>query len=179
MLDRQSQRLRKLTADLVDASKASSGALPVNPERLDLKELLRQSVGEYAERFALAGVEPVLTLPEEECVITADGRLLWRVLDNLFQNVTKYAQPGTRFYLDAVNAPGGTELTLKNISRQALNIPAEELLERFVRGDVSRSTEGSGLGLSIARSLMELMGGELRLALDGDLFKVTLVFPGQ
>ena len=179
VLDRQSQRLRKLTADLVDASKASSGALPVNPERLDLKELLRQSVGEYAERFALAGVEPVLTLPEEECVITADGRLLWRVLDNLFQNVTKYALPGTRCYLDASNAPDGTELALKNISRQALNIPAEELMERFVRGDVSRSTEGSGLGLSIARSLMELMGGELRLALDGDLFKVTLVFPGQ
>ena len=179
VLDRQSQRLRKLTTDLVDASKASSGALPVSPERLDLKELLSQSVGEYAERFALAEVKPVLSLPEEKCVITADGRLLWRVLDNLFQNVTKYAQPGTRFYIDAVNTPGGTELTLKNISRQALNIPAEELMERFVRGDASRSTEGSGLGLSIARSLMELMGGGLRLALDGDLFKVTLVFPGQ
>ncbi|MBQ3277470.1 MAG: HAMP domain-containing histidine kinase [Oscillospiraceae bacterium] len=179
VLDRQSQRLRKLTTDLVDASKASSGALPVSPERLDLKELLSQSVGEYAERFALAEVKPVLSLPEEKCVITADGRLLWRVLDNLFQNVTKYAQPGTRFYIDAVNTPGGTELALKNISRQALNIPAEELLERFVRGDASRSTEGSGLGLSIARSLMELMGGGLRLALDGDLFKVTLVFPGQ
>ena len=177
VLDRQSQRLRKLTADLVDASKASSGALSVNLERLDLNELLRQSVGEFAQRLSLAEVEPVLSLPEGECVVSADGRLLWRVLDNLFQNVTKYAQPGTRFYLDVTDAPDRVELALKNISRQALNIPAEELMERFVRGDASRSTEGSGLGLSIARSLMELMGGELRLTLDGDLFKATLCFP--
>ena len=177
VLDRQSQRLRKLTVDLVDASKASSGALNVNLERLDLRELLRQSVGEYAERLSAAEVEPVLSLPEEECVVRSDGRLLWRVLDNLLSNVTKYAQPGTRLYLDVTETPTGTELALKNISRQALNIPAEELMERFVRGDASRSTEGSGLGLSIARSLMERMGGELRLTLDGDLFKVTLAFP--
>jgi len=175
VLDRQSQRLKKLTTDLVDASKASSGVLNVNMESVDLTELARQSAGEYAERFALAQLEPVLNLPEE-CVVRADGRLLWRVVDNLLTNVVKYALPGTRVYLDLARQEDKTVLSLKNISREALNIPAEELMERFVRGDTSRSTEGSGLGLSIARSLMELMGGELRLTLDGDLFKAELVF---
>lgn len=177
ILDRQSQRLRKLTADLMDAAKASSGAMTVNRERVDLAELLRQSAGEYAGRFAAAGVEGVLTLPEGEWTVTADGRLLWRVLDNLLQNVVKYAQSGTRCYLELKKTEAGTELAVKNISREALNIPAEELMERFVRGDAARSSEGSGLGLSIARSLTELMGGALRLTLDGDLFKVTLAFP--
>ena len=143
----------------------------------DLSELLRQCAGEYAQRFEAAGVEPVLALPEGEWTVTANGRLLWRVLDNLLQNVTKYAQSGTRCYLELKKTPEGTELAVKNISRQALNIPAEELLERFVRGDAARSTEGSGLGLSIARSLTELMGGALELVLDGDLFKITLRFP--
>ena len=177
VLDRQSQRLKKLTEDLVEASKASSGAMTVNRERVDLAELLRQCAGEYAERFAAAGVEPVLALPEGDWTVTADGRLLWRVLDNLLQNVTKYAQSGTRCYLELKKTESDTRLEIQNISRQALNIPAEELMERFVRGDASRSTEGSGLGLSIARSLMELMGGGLELLLDGDLFKVTLRFP--
>jgi len=179
VLDRQSQRLKKLTTDLVDASKASSGAMSVNLERVDLAEMARQSVGEYAERFALAGVEPVLSLPEGDAAARADGRLLWRVLDNLLLNVTKYAQSGTRCYLDLVRTGDHLEFTVKNISREPLNIPAEELLERFVRGDAARHTEGSGLGLSIARSLMELMGGALRLTLDGDLFKVTLEFPAD
>lgn len=176
VLDRQSARLKKLTEDLVEASKASSGVLNVNKEKLDLAELLRQSVGEYAERFAAAGVEPVVSAPEGETPVCADGRLLWRVLDNLLLNITKYAQPGTRAYLDVTNGDGKPALTLKNISREPLNIPAEELMERFVRGDASRSTEGSGLGLSIAQSLMELMGGKLALTLDGDLFKATLTF---
>ncbi len=177
VLDRQSQKLKKLTTDLVDASKASSGALPVNLEKIDLGELLRQSAGEYTEKFAAANITPVLNVPEEETYVTADGRLLWRVLDNLLGNAVKYAQSGTRLYLEL--APGETEtvLTLKNISREPLNIPAEELMERFVRGDGSRHTDGSGLGLSIANSLMELMGGKLTLTLDGDLFKAALVFP--
>ena len=176
VLDRQSQKLKKLTADLVDASKASSGALPVNLEKLDLGELLRQSAGEYTEKFAAAGIAPVLLVPEGETYVTADGRLLWRVLDNLLGNAVKYAQSGTRLYLELVQDETETVLTLKNISREPLNIPAEELMERFVRGDGSRHTDGSGLGLSIAKSLMELMGGKLALTLDGDLFKAALVF---
>ena len=176
VLDRQSQKLKKLTTDLVDASKASSGALPVHSEKLDLGELLRQSAGEYTEKFAAAGIAPVLLVPEGETYVTADGRLLWRVLDNLLGNAVKYAQSGTRLYLELVQDETETVLTLKNISREPLNIPAEELMERFVRGDGSRHTDGSGLGLSIAKSLMELMGGKLALTLDGDLFKAALVF---
>ena len=176
VLDRQSQKLKKLTTDLVDASKASSGALPVNLEKIDLGELLRQSAGEYTEKFAAAGIAPVLLVPEGETYVTADGRLLWRVLDNLLGNAVKYAQSGTRLYLELVQDETETVLTLKNISREPLNIPAEELMERFVRGDGSSHTDGSGLGLSIAKSLMELMGGKLALTLDGDLFKAALVF---
>lgn len=176
VLDRQSQKLKKLTADLVDASKASSGALPVHSEKLDLGELLRQSAGEYTEKFAAAAITPVLNVPEAETYVTADGRLLWRVLDNLLGNAVKYAQSGTRLYLELTPGETETVLTLKNISREPLNIPAEELMERFVRGDGSRHTDGSGLGLSIAKSLMELMGGKLALTLDGDLFKAALVF---
>lgn len=177
VLDRQSQKLKKLTTDLVDASKASSGALPVNLEKIDLSELLRQSAGEYTEKFAAANITPVLNVPEAETYVTADGRLLWRVLDNLLGNAVKYAQSGTRLYLELSQNETETVLTLKNISREPLNIPAEELMERFVRGDGSRHTDGSGLGLSIANSLMELMGGKLTLTLDGDLFKAALVFP--
>ena len=116
-------------------------------------------------------------MPEAETYVTADGRLLWRVLDNLLGNAVKYAQSGTRLYLELTPDETETVLTLKNISREPLNIPAEELMERFVRGDGSRHTDGSGLGLSIANSLMELMGGKLTLTLDGDLFKAALVFP--
>ncbi len=177
VLDRQSQKLKKLTTDLVDASKASSGALPVNLEKIDLGELLRQSAGEYTEKFAAASITPVLNAPEGETYVTADGRLLWRVLDNLLGNAVKYAQSGTRLYLELTPGETETVLTLKNISREPLNIPAEELMERFVRGDGSRHTDGSGLGLSIANSLMELMGGKLTLTLDGDLFKAILSFP--
>lgn len=177
VLDRQSAKLKKLTEDVIEASKAASGVMPVNAEILDVRELLEQSVGEYAERMKQAGVTPVIHAPEQETCILADGRLLGRVLDNFITNIIKYAQPGTRAYFDLTEAEGETVVAVKNTSRAPLDMPADELMERFVRGDSSRSTEGSGLGLSIARSLTELIGGRMQLTLDGDLFKAELVFP--
>ena len=177
VLDRQSAKLKKLTEDVVEASRAVSGALTVSAEVFDVRELLEQSAGEYSERMAAAGIEPVMHLPAGETYILADPRLLGRVLDNLTTNVLKYAQAGTRAYFDLEVADGETVIAVKNISREPLDIPADELMERFVRGDSSRSTEGSGLGLSIARSLTELMGGRLQLTLDGDLFKAEIIFP--
>ena len=176
VLDRQSQRLKKLTEDLVEASKASSGNIQAKLEDTDVNLLLSQGLGEYSERLAAASLTPVTTLDPGEPHIRADGRLLWRVFDNLLSNVTKYALPGTRVYLTTEAREGKVLVTFRNVSREPLNISAEELMERFVRGDVSRSTEGSGLGLSIARSLTELNGGTLELTIDGDLFKATLVF---
>ena len=176
VLDRQSQRLKKLTEDLVEASKASTGNMAVTKEDTDVNLLLSQGLGEYAERLAAANLVPVTTLDPSEPHIQADGRLLWRVFDNLLSNVCKYALPGTRVYLSTEAKAGKVQITFRNVSRESLNISAEELMERFVRGDVSRSTEGSGLGLSIARSLTELNGGTLELTIDGDLFKATLVF---
>ena len=177
VLDRKSQRLKKLTEDLVEASKASTGTLAVVRERLDVVQLAEQAAGEYAERLSAAGLTLVKRLPEKPLYISADGRHLWRVLDNLLGNCAKYALEGTRVYLDAANWDGSMVLTVKNISRQSLNVPPEQLMERFVRGDESRTTEGSGLGLSIARSLTELQGGRFSLAIDGDLFKATVTFP--
>lgn len=177
VLDRKSQRLKKLTEDLVEASKASTGALAVNRERLGVAQLIHQALGEYAERFSAASLTPVVSLPEDEVFVSADGRHLWRVLDNLMGNCVKYAMPGTRVYLDAAAWDGHVVISIKNISALPLNIPSEQLMERFVRGDESRTTEGSGLGLSIARSLTELQGGTFRLEVDGDLFKAVLSFP--
>ena len=177
VLDRKSQRLKKLTEDLVEASKASTGTLTVVKERLDVVQLADQAAGEYAERLSAAGLTLVKQLPETPLYISADGRHLWRVLDNLLGNCAKYALEGTRVYLDAASADGNLVLNVKNISRQSLNVPPEQLMERFVRGDEARTAEGSGLGLSIARSLTELQGGRFSLAIDGDLFKATVVFP--
>jgi len=176
VLDRQSQRLKKLTEDLVEASKASTGNIQTHPEDVDVNLLLSQAAGEYAERLAAAGLTPVTTLDSGEPHIRADGRLLWRVFDNLLSNVTKYAQPGTRVYLTTEVRDREVRIAFRNVSREPLNISAEELMERFVRGDASRNTEGSGLGLSIAKSLTELNRGALELTVDGDLFKATLVF---
>ena len=176
VLDRQSQRLKKLTEDLVEASKASSGNIQAKPEDTDVNLLLSQAAGEYAERLAGASLTPVITLDPSESHIRADGRLLWRVFDNLLSNVTKYALSGTRVYLTTEAKDGKVFVTFRNVSREPLNISAEELMERFVRGDASRNTEGSGLGLSIAKSLTELNGGSLELTVDGDLFKAVLVF---
>ena len=177
VLDRQAKRLKKLTEDLVEASKAATGSLQVALERTDLGELLRQAAGEYEERLEKNDLTPVLTLPETPLPILADGRLLWRVIDNLLSNACKYAQPGTRVYLDARQVADRAVLSVRNISRQQLNIDPEELMERFVRGDSARNTEGSGLGLNIARSLAELQRGTLELTIDGDLFKATAAFP--
>lgn len=177
VLDRQAKKLKKLTMDLVEMSKASSGTLPCHPAPRRAGELVEQAVGEYADRLAAAGLEPVITMPEQELICLADGALIWRVLDNLLGNACKYAQSGTRLYIDGWAEGDRVVLSFKNISREALNISADELMERFVRGDASRSTEGSGLGLNIARSLMELQGGDLRLDIDGDLFKAYVTLP--
>ena len=176
ILDRQSQRLKKLTEDLVEASKAASGNLPAALVDTDVNVLLTQAAGEYEKRLLAADLTLVLTLPEAAPHILGDGQLLWRILDNLLNNAGKYAQPGTRVYLTAETAGTKVLITVRNISREPLNISAEELTERFVRGDSSRHTEGSGLGLSIAMSLTKLQNGEFKLSVDGDLFKAQLVF---
>ena len=177
VLDRKAQRLKKLTEDLVEASKASSGVLPVHLETLDFAQLLQQAAGEYEDRFQQAGLTAVLNPPAGDCAVLADGRHLWRVIDNLLGNCCKYALSGTRVYLDLTAWEGQVRLTVKNVSRAPLNLSPEQLMERFVRGDAARSSEGSGLGLSIARSLTELQGGTFRLDIDGDLFKALVSLP--
>ena len=177
VLDRQARRLKKLTEDLVEASKASTGNLAVDLVRTGVCELINQAVGEYSERFEAAGLTPVVAAPEKELFILADGRLIWRIVDNLLGNACKYSQPETRLYLTIAAQAQTVSVTFKNISRDSLNISADELMERFVRGDSSRSTEGSGLGLNIAKSLTELQHGTLSLSVDGDLFKAELRFP--
>lgn len=176
VLDRQSLRLKKLVEDLVEASKASSGSLAVNFAPCDVCVLLLQTVGEFEEKMKKAGLTPVVNLPEKAINILADGRHLWRIFDNLMSNICKYAMAGTRVYLDVTEQENEVLITLRNVSKFQLNVSEEALMERFVRGDASRNTEGSGLGLSIARSLAELQNGKLELNIDADLFKVTLKF---
>lgn len=177
VLDRKSLRLKKLTEDLVEASKASTGVLSVNREKIGMAQLIDQALGEWAEKLEARTLTVVPSLPEVETWVYADGRHLWRVIDNLLSNCAKYAMEGTRIYLDLSRGHGHVVLSVKNISRDALNISPERLLERFVRGDESRTAEGSGLGLSIARSLTELQGGTFALTVDGDLFKATVTLP--
>ena len=177
VLDRQSQRLKKLIDDLMEMSKASTGNMPVELTAVDPVEAINQALGEFSEKLENAGLTPIFTTPDSPAAMRADGRLVWRVLCNLLSNAVKYALPGTRLYIDLSLLDGMVLISLKNISREPLNVSAQELLERFVRGDASRNTEGSGLGLNIAKSLMELQGGSLQLLVDGDLFKVTLCFP--
>ncbi|MCI6227988.1 MAG: ATP-binding protein [Clostridiales bacterium] len=178
VLDRQSQRLKKLIDDLMDMSKASTGNMTVDITRVDAVEAVNQALGEFADKLDRAMLSPVFRHDDASVPMMADGRLVWRVLSNLLGNAVKYAMPGTRLYIDLSQMGGKVLLSVKNISREELNIGADELMERFVRGDGSRNTEGSGLGLNIAKSLMELQKGELQLLVDGDLFKVTLIFPG-
>ncbi|MBR7123042.1 MAG: HAMP domain-containing histidine kinase [Oscillospiraceae bacterium] len=179
VLGRQSQRLKKLVEDLMEMSKASSGNLPVDIIALDPVEAVNQALGEFSDRLAEKDLTVVFHQPEKSVSILADGRLTWRVLSNLLSNITKYALPGTRVYADIQCADEQVLISLKNISCEQLNVSAEELTERFVRGDASRTTEGSGLGLNIAKTLMELQKGQLQLLVDGDLFKATLVFPAK
>lgn len=177
MLSRQSQSLKKLIEDLMDLSKASTGNMTVNLTTIDAVEAAQQALGEYAHKLAQAQLTPVFRAPETPLPITADGRLIWRVLSNLLGNAVKYAAPNTRLYLEVCQQAKYVTISIRNISREELTVTAEELLERFVQGDASRNTEGSGLGLNIAKSLMEVQHGQLELTLDGDLFKVTLFFP--
>lgn len=176
VLDRQSSRLKKLIEDLVEASKASTGNVSVDMEKCDACVILAQTAGEYDEKLRANQLELLMNIPEEPCYIMADGRHLWRVIDNLMNNICKYAQASTRVYINIENKNRKVQIVFRNISKYALNISSDELLERFTRGDSSRSTEGSGLGLSIANSLTEIQGGTMDLTVDGDLFKVTLTF---
>lgn len=183
VLQRQSARLKKLIEDLIEASKASTGNLEVHMEPTDVEMLLEQALGEFEERLAACKLQPVVTNyltkkygAQADCHVMADGRHLWRVFDNLIGNIIKYAQPNSRVYIDIDEAePGEIAVTFKNISKEPLNISGDELKERFVRGDRSRNTEGNGLGLSIAQSLMELQNGKVEIMIDGDLFKVVLL----
>lgn len=176
VLDRQSGRLKKLVEDLVEASKASSGSLSVELVPCDVTVLLTQTLGEFEDKLNKRGLTPVVSTPEQPLRILADGRHLWRIFDNLMGNICKYALYGTRVYIDVKNEQGRAVITFRNISENQLNVSADELMERFVRGDKSRNTEGSGLGLSIAKSLAELQGGVMELNVDGDLFKASVIF---
>ena len=176
ILDNKSQRLKKLTEDLVEASKASSGAIKLNKEKLNVKELIKQVSGEFEDKFKAQGLQEIISLPEEDAYIYADSRYVYRILENMYSNIAKYAMEGTRVYTDIIEKGNQVLIQLKNVSKQKLNISTEELMQRFVRGDASRNTEGSGLGLSIARSLTELQEGSFNIYLDGDLFKVTITF---
>ena len=177
VLGRQSQRLKKLIEDLMEMSKAATGNMTVDIQNMDAVETVTQALGEFSDKLASKNLTVVFHRPENSAYIRADGRLTWRVLSNLLSNTVKYALPGTRVYVEVTELESKVLLSLKNISREPLNMTEEELTERFVRGDTSRNTEGSGLGLNIAKSLMELQGGQLKLLADGDLFKATLVFP--
>ena len=177
VLSRQSLRLKKLIEDLMEMSKASTGNLSVELSDVDATEAINQALGEFADKLAMSQLTPIFHPPQDPIRMRCDGRLTWRVLSNLLSNAVKYALPGTRLYIDLVELEGQVLISLKNISREQLNVHSEELMERFVRGDASRNTEGSGLGLNIAKSLMELQHGQLQLLVDSDLFKATLIFP--
>ena len=163
----------------MDMSKASSGVMEANIQPTDGAEVINQALGEFADKLSQAGLTPVFRQPAEPVIMLCDGRLAWRVMSNLLGNIVKYALPGTRVYIDLSQVNGRAFISLKNISREELNVSAQELTERFVRGDASRNTEGSGLGLNIAKSLMQLQQGDLQPAIDGDLFKITLSFPAS
>lgn len=176
VLSRQSARLKKLIEDLVEASKASTGNIQINWAEIDANMLLEQAIGEYGDKLDKAGLKVVFTGSDTPAVVIADGQHLWRVFDNLLANISKYAMPGTRIYASVIRGDGEVRMEFKNISRDPLNVSSDELMERFVRGDSSRNTEGSGLGLSIANSLCTLMNARFTISIDGDLFKAAIIF---
>lgn len=176
ILDKKSQRLKRLTEDLVEASKASSGNIKLNMEVINVKELIKQISGEFEDKLNEKNLELILNMPKEEVKIKADSRYLYRVIENMYTNISKYALEGSRVYVDIIIKNSKVQIQLKNISKEKLNISSEELMQRFVRGETSRNTEGSGLGLSIAESLTTLQKGRFNIYLDGDLFKVTIEF---
>ena len=181
ILDNKSQRLKQLIDDLVEASKISSGNISIEMETINFVELVKQAVGEFGEQFEEKELQLVTRMPQEAMLIEADSSLLWRVMENLFQNIFKYALSGTRVYLEMESIGEGKEkknvFSVKNISAKFLEVEARELTERFIRGDKSRQTEGSGLGLSIAKNLIVAQDGEFEIQVDGDLFKAIIKFP--
>lgn len=177
ILEAKAQRLKTLTEDVVEASKVSSGNISLEYMGVDLVEMIQQTEGEMAEKFEARNLKMIVNLPAEPAVVHVDGRRMWRVLENIFGNAAKYAMPGTRVYADLKLEEDTVDLSLKNVSEHQLNISADELTERFIRGDLSRSSEGNGLGLSIAQSLTTMQGGTFNLYLDGDLFRVNIRFP--
>lgn len=176
ILDNKSQRLKRFTEDLVEASKASSGNIKLNIEKLNVNELLKQVSGEFEDKFKSRNLEEVMSLPEKNVYINADSRYMYRILENMYSNISKYAMDNTRVYIDVIPNNNRITIQMKNISKEKLNISTEELMQRFVRGDSARNTEGSGLGLSIATSLTTLQGGTFNIYLDGDLYKVIIEF---
>ena len=176
VLDRQSQRLKKLIDDLTEASKASTGSVKIELGPCDAGVMMTQVMGEYQEKAENADLRLMLDIPDSSVIIMADGRQLWRILNNLMNNICKYSMPGTRVYQKLKTDGDKAVISYRNISKYELNISPDELTERFVRGDSSRHTEGSGLGLSIAQNLTELQNGGFSIDIDGDLFKVTVIF---
>ena len=174
ILDVKSQRLKKLTEDLVEASKASSGNVKLNIENINIKELINQTIGEFKDRLESRNLQVETDMPKEDVRIDADNRYMFRIMENLFSNISKYAQENSRVYIDVKKTNKKVNISIKNISKDRLNISSDELMQRFVRGDKSRYTEGSGLGLSIAKSLTELQKGTFDIVIDGDLFKVVM-----
>jgi signal transduction histidine kinase len=175
VIDQKAQRLKTLTDDLFEASKAASGSVPVNMEKVELESLLTQGLGELDDKIKSSGLDFRVFMPPEKTMVLADGKLLWRVVENMLSNVFKYSLPGSRVYIEVFERGKYAGIQVKNISSAELNIPAEELMERFKRGDESRTTSGSGLGLSIARSLTEAQNGVFEIEIDGDLFKAALM----
>ena len=176
ILDNKSQRLKKLIEDLVEVSKASSGNVKLNMEKIDICELIKQATGEFEDKFKSKNLDVIYNANEENIYINADNRYMYRIIENLFVNISKYALDSSRVYIDIIKNDLKVKIAVKNISKERLNITPDELMQRFVRGDKSRTTEGSGLGISISKSLTELQNGKFTLNVDGDLFKVELEF---